>query len=404
MATFDPAAATAAYLAELSPAQHALASAYTQGGHWLLLWGFLVSAVSAWIIVRLGVLQQISGALQKNRPHPWLAAFLCAVVFLLLDTLIELPWAAYSGWWRETQYHLTSQSFGGWLGDAAKSAAIGALLGGVFLMVVYAIIRASKQRWWLWASGFAAVAFLFLQVISPIFIEPLFNKFTPAPAGPVRDEVVAMAKANGVPSDKIYIYDGSKQSNRYTANVAGLFGTARVAMSDVMFKKGADLAQVRGVVGHEMGHYVHQHALWLTLGLTLVAMITFGLGNLLFPFAARLLGASKLSGIADPAGLPVLVVVLGFVSLLMTPVQNTIIRAAESDADSYSLQHENEPDGLSRGLVKTIEYRAATPGKLEETIFYDHPSVGSRIRKAMDWKAAHMKDAAPPPAPAPPAK
>jgi STE24 endopeptidase len=120
MSAFDPAAATAAYLAELTPQQHALATAYTQGGHWLLLWGFLVSALTAWIIIRLGVLQRMSNGLQKNKPRPWLTAFLCALVFFLLDTLIELPWAAYSGWWREGQYHLTSQSFGGWLSDAAK--------------------------------------------------------------------------------------------------------------------------------------------------------------------------------------------------------------------------------------------------------------------------------------------
>lgn len=403
MASFDPAAATAAYLAELTPQQHALAKAYTQGGHWLLLWGFLVSVVAAWIIVRTGVLKRITRAMPDNRFGRWTAGLLCGMAFFLMDAVLELPWAAYAGWWRETQYHLTSQPIDGWLKETAMSAGISAVFGGLFIMVVYAIMRASKQRWWLWASGFAAVAFLFLQVISPIYIQPIFNKFTPAPAGPVRDEVVAMAKANGVPSDKIFIYDGSKQSNRYTANVAGLGGTARVAMSDVMFKKGADIAQVRGVVGHEMGHYVHQHALWLTLGLSLVAMITFWLANRLFPVTNRILGAGAES-ISDPAGLPALLVTIGFVGLLLTPVQNTIIRTVEADADSYSLQHENEPDGLARGLVKTIEYRAATPGKLEEFLFYDHPSVGSRIRKAMDWKAAHLKEAAPAPTPAAPAK
>jgi STE24 endopeptidase len=96
-----------------------------------------------------------------------------------------------------------------------------------------------------------------MMVLAPIYIEPIFNKYTPAPAGPVRDQVVAMAKANGIPADKIFVYNGSKQSNAYTANVSGLFGSARVAMSDTMFKQGADLAEVRGVVGHEMGHYAH---------------------------------------------------------------------------------------------------------------------------------------------------
>src|SRR5256885_14871636 len=92
-----------------------------------------------------------------------------------------------------------------------------------------------------------------------------------------------MAKQVGVPYDKIYIYNGSKQSNRYTANVAGLFGTARVAMSDVMFRKDADLSEVRGVVGHEMGHYVENHALWGGLTLGLLAVIALLLVDRVVP-------------------------------------------------------------------------------------------------------------------------
>ena len=83
-------------------------------------------------------------------------------------------------------------------------------------------------------------------------------------------------------SDTIYVYDGSKQSNRYTANVSGLGGTARVAMSDVVFKKHADVAEVRGVVGHEMGHYAHLHVLWLTAVFSLMAAIGFFLVDRLF--------------------------------------------------------------------------------------------------------------------------
>jgi STE24 endopeptidase len=80
-------------------------------------------------------------------------------------------------------------------------------------------------------------------------------------------------------------------------------------------------------------------------------------------------------------------------TLLATPVLSTITRTAEADADNFSLQRVGEPDGLAKALVKTIEYRAATPGRLEEILFYDHPSVGWRVRNAMNWKAAHMKPA-----------
>ena len=384
---FDPAAATAAYLATLSPAAHAKATAYTQGGHWLLLWSWLVGVVAAWLIIRSGILAGASAGLQKTRPRPVLVSLVVSAIFLPADAVLELPWEIYARWWREKSYGLTSQALTGWLSEQAIGLAISVVVTSLFLVVVYAVIRRSPRWWWAWAGGVSAVFILAAMVLAPIYIEPIFNHYTPAPPGPMRDEIVALAKKAQVPSDKIFIYDGSRQSNRYTANVSGLFGSARVAMSDVMFKKGADLAEVRGVVGHEMGHY-RQGPLLLAGPFALLAVIAFGLTQLLFPLAARLLGA-KVAGIADPAGLPVLLTVIATLGLLGTPVTASITRWIEADADSFSLRVANEPDGLAKALVKSIEYRASSPSDLEEARFYDHPSVEHRVRKAMDWKAKH---------------
>ncbi len=391
MVLFDPAAATAAYLAQLPPEAHAKATAYTQGGHWLLLWGFLVSALVAFLIVRSGVLVELRRRMERRKPRPVTVSLVVGVVYLLIDGVLSLPWSIYAGWWRQKQYGLTSQAFGGWLGEQAIGALISAVAFGLFLTALYALIRKAPRTWWLWSGGLTAVFITIVMVLSPIYIEPIFNHYTPAPAGPVRDQVVAMAKANGIPSDKIFVYNGSKQSNAYTANVSGLFGSARVAMSDTMFKQGADLAEVRGVVGHEMGHYAHRHALWIAGVMSLLAIVAFFLVDRLFAPVCALLGGDTIKGLADPAGLPVLSVILAVLSLLGTPLTNSLSRIAESDADHYSVVNFNEPDGLSKALVKTIKYRAATPGRLEEILFYDHPAVGNRIRKAMDWKAAHPK-------------
>jgi STE24 endopeptidase len=387
--SFDPAAATAAYLATLSPAVHAKAQAYTQGGHWLLLWGFLISVLISFLILKSGVLVRVRTGLERRRPRPVLASFVVGVIYILVDWALSLPWSVYSNWWREKQYGLTSQAFGGWLGEGVMSLAISAIFTGLFFVALYALIRKARRLWWLWAGVLTAGFMVIGMLVAPIYIEPLFNKYTPAPNGPVRDAVVVMAKANGIPSDKIFIYNGSKQSNAYTANVSGLFGSARIAMSDTMFKKGADLAEVRGVVGHEMGHYARGHSLWITGTFSLLAMLAFFIVDRLFVPTQRLLGAGGVMGIADPAGLPVLSVILAVLALLGTPIINSVIREIESDADRYSLERVNEPDGLAKALVKTIEYRAATPSKLEEVLFYDHPAVGVRVRRAMDWKATH---------------
>ncbi|CAN5262178.1 M48 family metallopeptidase [soil metagenome] len=389
MTTFDPAAATAAWLATLSPADTAKAVAYTQGSHWLILWGFVVSIVVAWIIIRTNLLGRIRDKIERRKPRPVLASFLVAIVYIVLSWVLTLPWAVYSDWYREGQYGLTEQPFAGWLVEALMSAAISAIVSGLVLMAIYALIRRARAFWWAWAAGLTAVVMVIGLVVAPIVIEPLFNTYTPAPNGPVRDAVVALAKETGTPSDKIYIYNGSKQSDRYTANVSGLFGSARVAMSDTMFQKGADLAEVRGVVGHEMGHYVRNHILW-TVGIMIVlSALAFWLTDRLYPVARKLLGATKVGDIRDPAGLPVLMAVLAFLGFIETPVLNSLTRIEEADADHFSMVHANEPDGLSKALIKTAEYRAPSPGRLEEILFYDHPSVGNRIRAAMAWKATH---------------
>ncbi|WP_157216947.1 M48 family metallopeptidase [Flavisphingomonas formosensis] len=385
MAQFDPDTATAAYLATLSPQQHATAIAYTHGDHWLLLWGWLVTIAAAWLIVRFGLLT----ALRDRVRRPNLAVLACVIAYIALDWLIELPWSIYASWGRERSYGLSSQPFTGWFGENIMSLLISMVMFSLLLLAIYALMRRAPRRWWIWSGAVSAVAIIVLVVLSPVLIEPLFNSYTPAPAGKVRDTVVALAKDAGVPSDKILIYNGSKQSNRYTANVSGLFGSARIAMSDTMFQQGADLAEVRGVVGHEMGHYKRGHIFWSAMILSLLAVLAFWAADRLFPAACAWLGATGIRGIADPAGLPVLMAIVATLGLIGTPLTNTLTRLQEADADRFSLEHAHEPDGLAKALVKTVAYRASSPSRLEEIIFYDHPSVERRIHRAMVWKADH---------------
>jgi len=389
MAQFDPAAATAAYLATLSPAAHAKAIAYTHGGEWLMLWGTLVTVAVCVIILRSGVLARLKGAIEGKRPRPWLVAFVLSLAFLVLSWLLQLPWASYANWGRERSYGFSDQPWPSWLADQAKVFAVTLPVLAIFYALLYALVRRAPRTWPLWAGALSAAFIVFGAWAQPAVVEPMLNHYAPAPPGPVRDLVTAMGKANGVPTEKIYVYNGSKQSNRYTANVAGLFGTARVALSDTMFRQGADLAEVRGVVGHEMGHYVLRHQLWGALFSAVMTVIGGFCLMGLFPLARGWMGARSVESLADPAGLPVVWAVIAILNLVATPIFNTETRMQEAAADSFSLEHAHEPDGLAKALVKTIAYRASSPSDLEEFIFYDHPSVEHRVRKAMDWKAAH---------------
>ncbi len=142
------------------------------------------------------------------------------------------------------------------------------------------------------------------------------------------------------------------------------------------------------MVGHEMGHYKHGHVYWQVLVFSVLAVLLLWIADRIFPWAARLMG-SPAEVISDPVGLPVIMAIVAVLGLLVTPVVNTMTRLDEADADNFSLHVANEPDGLAKALVKSAEYRAPSPSALEEALFYDHPSVGWRVRNAMNWKAAH---------------
>jgi len=386
---FDPQAATAAYVDALGADALAQAAAYTAGNHWLLLWGLVVSALATWILVRWGVLDRLAAKLGRRGAN--LRAFLVAVVYFVLATLITLPWEIYANWWRERSYDRTSQPFLDFIGQQAIGLAVFSLLVGLFFVGVYALMRKAGPRWWLWSGGLTAVALAFFLLIAPAVIEPLFNEYRPVPPGQVRDALVVMAEQSGVPSDRIFVYDGSRQSNNFTANVSGVAGSARIAISDVAFK-GASLDEVRAVTGHEIGHYVLYHVWRSVLVLSLLAILFFFVADRLYPRFARAFGSS--AQLADPAGLPVVIFMISVMSLLVEPAVNTLSRMDETEADRYSLETVNLPDALATALVKTAEYRNPRPHPVQEFVFYTHPSVERRVRAAMDWKAAHAAAAA----------
>ena len=382
--TIDTEAATAHYIDGLGGDALAKAAAYTDGGHWLLLWGLAVTALVTWVIVRTGLLERVERRLRRRGPN--LRAFVIAVVFLGVSALLSLPWTLYESWWREKSYGRTSQPLADFLGQGAIALLLSAVLGALFMTGVYALIRRSGRTWWIWSAGLTAIAMSALLLAAPIVIEPLFNEFKPVPAGPVRDAVAEIAERAGVPTDRIFVYDGSRQSNNFTANAAGLGGSARIAISDVAFK-GASLDEVKAVTGHEVGHYVLGHV-WRFVVMTAgFAVVFFFLVDRLFPVFMRAFGGQ--ARLSDPVGLPVVLFMVSLFGFLAGPLVNALSRADEIEADRYSLETVNLPDALASALVKTAEYRNPRPTPLEEALFYDHPSVERRVRTAMEWKASH---------------
>ncbi|HEU4809054.1 MAG TPA: M48 family metalloprotease, partial [Sphingomicrobium sp.] len=253
----DVNAETARYIDSLGPAALQKAHDYTIGKEWMLLWGLVVAAIVTWLIVRSGVLDKLQNKLQRRGLA--VRGFVISAIYLIVASVLTLPWTIYADWWREKSYGRTSQPLSDFLFQGGISILISALLGGIFLMLLYLLMRKAGRTWWLWSGGLTAIVLAFVMLLAPVLIEPLFNKYEPVPPGKVRDAVVEMAGRAGVPPGRVFMYNGSRQSNNFTANAGGVGSTARVAISDVAFKN-ASLDEVRAVTGHEIGHYVLKHS------------------------------------------------------------------------------------------------------------------------------------------------
>ncbi len=390
-ATFDVEQAVQTYLDRLSPEEKARSDAYFEGGYWIQLWDLVIMLTIAWLLLarRWSVwLRALAERITGARPNPTSAVY--AVFYSVTVFLLALPWTIYTGFLREHRYGLATQSFGPWFGERLIALAVSSVMLAVFLVVIYAIIRRARRTWHLWGAGAAVLLIVFALFVSPVFVEPLFNNYTPLEDGPLKEDILAMARANGIPADQVYVVDASRQTTRISANVAGLFGTMRIALNDNLLREGTP-AEIRAVMGHEMGHYVLNHA-WKFLT-TFVILIALGFAFVRWSFArlhARHGRAWGVRDIADPAGFPLFATLISVFFFVMTPITNTLSRSAEAEADIFGLNAAHEPDGFASIAMKLASYRKIAPGPIEEFIFYDHPSGRARVEMAMRWKAENL--------------
>lgn len=402
-ADFDVAHATDAYVAVIPTAERAKSDAYFEGGYWIEAWGTVITVLIAWLLLSTRFSAGLRDFAGRRTRRANLQALLYALAYLLLVAVLTLPWSLYTEYFREHAYGMSNYTLGGFLKEWVIGTAVNAAIGGVAITGLYAILRRVGRRWVLWATGAAGVFMLFLMMIAPVFIAPLFNDYQPLDDGPVRDSILALAEQSGIPVDDVYWFDASKQTKRISANVAGLFGTMRIALNDNLLN-GTSLAEIRAVMAHEMGHYALHHGPWLALGFTVVFGIGFWVVDRLFAGILATRGASwGVRGLADPAGLPLIVAIFAVVLYVATPVTNNFIRLAEHQADAFGLDQAREPYGFASAALRISNYRKLEPSALEESVFFDHPSGRTRIDRAMRWLAEHPPAVVPEPEPAEPA-
>ncbi|RST29941.1 M48 family peptidase [Sphingomonas ginkgonis] len=392
---FDVETATRLYLETLQGPARARSDAYFEGGYWLILWNGLVGALVNYLLLRTRWSAAWARWAERRTRRRALQTMLYAIPFVLVTALLSLPWTIYVDYVREAKYGLMNQSFAGWGGEQAIALLVSLVTTALILAAVMAVIRRAPRTWWLWGSavmmGFAAVGLL----VTPVFVAPLFNHYTPMAEGPLREQILAMAHANRIPADNVYVVDASRQSKRISANVSGIGPTIRISLNDNLLNR-TPPQDVKAVMGHEMGHYV--------LGHIPVLILEFGAGTLVLLFilsraVPRILARSGarwgIEGPADVAAVPLYAALVALLIIPATPLLNSMTRIEEAQADRFGLDAAREPDGFADVAMRLSEYRKIAPTPLEELLFFDHPSGRTRVRGAMAWKARHLAELPP---------
>lgn len=322
----------------------------------------------------------------------WIAeAVLGGLAVVFVGQLIVLPFAA----WRYTvlrRFGLSTQDWSGWGADVAKSALVTAVLGAVVLFGFYAAARLLPRWWWVAVAAGAAVLVAAMSLLFPVLVEPMFNKFTPMPSGPQREELLAMAARDGVPVRDVLIADASRRTRAVNAYVSGYGPTRRIVVYDTLLEEPP--AEVALVVAHELGHAKRGD---VVVGTALGALGAAGAVCMLYLVGSwgGLLRRAGLAGdaasLTDPRSVALIMALMGVVGILSGPAQNLVSRRIEARADAHALALTGDPatfESMQRRLALR-NLADVDPHRLEHLLFASHPSTAERIAAAREYARRH---------------
>jgi STE24 endopeptidase len=334
----------------------------------------------AWLVFGWAVgLQRI---LETQTANPWLLVPLFALVFGGIYFLTGLPLSYYSGFVLPHRFGQSVETLRGWIGDQLKSLLISLPIGFILLEIVYALLRAAPDTWWLWVAIVLLAFQVLLANLAPVLIMPLFYKFIPLGeeyAG-LSARLMRLAERAHTRVQGVYQFDMSRRTKSANAALTGLGSTRRIILGDTLLKEFSE-DEIETVLAHELGHHVHRD---IPIGIAVETVITL-LGLFL---AAQVLnlgsGLAGLAGPADPASLPLLALVFGLYGVITMPLTNAYLRYRERRADEYALEATANGSAFASALTRLANQNLAEadPERWVEVMFYSHPALSKRIAMA----------------------
>lgn len=308
-------------------------------------------------------------------------------LFTIVTFVITLPLAYYVEFVRQHDYGLSNQTLQKWWTDSLTNVAVTCVAGGLFLWVPYLLLRKSPRRWWLYTAAAAIPFIVFANLVQPIWIAPLFNTFAPMRDKALEAKILALADRSGIEGSRVFEVNKSVDTRTLNAYVAGVWQTKRIVLWDTIIKR-LNERELLFVMGHEMGHYVLWH-IWQLVAISslLILALLYAAYRTMGAIVARWGPRFGFCDLADVAALPLLLLVTSVFGFAITPVQLTLSRHFEHEADRFALEVTQTNHSAGTAFVKLQQEALANPwpGPIFKLWRSTHPPLGERIEFSNDY-------------------
>lgn len=317
-----------------------------------------------------------------------LALFAC---FALVSGVMDLPFTLYQTFVIEQRFGFNKMTAGLWLMDMAKGLALGAVLLLPLLWAVLWIMNAGGGLWWLYAWLVLVAYQLFVMWISPTFIMPLFNKFTPLTDEALKARILALMQRSGFQAKGLFVMDGSRRSAHANAFFTGLGTSKRVVFFDTLLAQ-LSPSEMEAVLAHELGHFKHRHLVKRMASGFILSLMGLGLLGWLSTrpwFYSGLGVAPSMTGPNDALALLLFMLAVPVFSFFVSPVFAQLSRHHEFQADAYAMLQASGAD-LRAALLKLYEDNASTltPDPVFARFYYSHPPAAERLARMVQANTA----------------
>lgn len=374
---------------KLSPEKYQKAIAYSRARYWEYFIGAAYFLLILLLLLRSRAAPTLRDWAERASSRYWVQLLLFAPMFMLLLGALGLPTDLY-GQWLSLRYDQSIQGWGSWIWDWTKGQLLAVVLGTLFIGILYAVIRRSPRRWWLYFWLLALPILLFLSFLQPLVIDPLFNKFEPLQSTHPElvesiEKVVSHAGLT-IPRDRVFLMKASEKTKQVNAYVSGLGASQRVVIWDTIIAAEPG-PMIMHTLGHEIGHYVLGH-IWSGFAFFgALAFVLFYLAKRFFDWALAKSGTAwDIRGPDDWASLPLWIIIVVLLFFLSTPLGNAFSRYQEHEADRYGLEvihgivaNPGEVAAQAFQVEGEIDLQDPEPPAFIEFWLYDHPAVNDRI-------------------------